>query len=240
MKNIYKINGLPFWSAIEIADREHFVRTIPLYLEDFLRQENAAWHFHRIESPILTPHIHINQNYTDQDVFFTRDELVLRPETTPGSYAYAKHLLDNQEDRPPFVVWQVGKSFRREQDQVTKNMRLKEFYQMEFQCLFTDDTKNDYMAAILPKLEKAFCTMLGRNIRIIESDRLPSYSIKTMDIEAELPHKWMEMASISLRNDFPSTFTYTTSKGSFTKNILVLEVAIGVDRCVYAKLLPES
>lgn len=240
MKNVYNVNGLPFWNAAEIAEREHLVRVFPLYLEEFLRKENAAWHMHRIEAPVLTPHDQINPNYTDNDVFFTSDKLVMRPETTPGSYAYAKHLLETQTDRPPFVVWQVGKSFRREQDQVQKNMRLKEFYQMEFQCLFTDDTKNDYMEAVLPRLGVVFGAMLGRNIRIIESDRLPSYSLKTMDIEAELPHKWMEMASISLRNDFPAKFTYTTGKGSFTKNILVLEVAIGVDRCVYAKLLPKD
>lgn len=240
MRNVYPVNGLPFWNEAEIMEREHFTRVFAMNLNDFLRAENAAWHMHRIEAPALTPVTLINPNYTDADVFFTSDKLVMRPETTPGSYAYAQQLLDSQLDRPPFVVWQAGRSYRREQDQVIKNMRLKEFYQLEFQCLFTDDTKNDYMAVILPKLERLFAATLGRPARVVESDRLPSYSRKTMDIEVELPHKWMEMASISLRTDFPGVFTYTTGKGSFTKNILVLEVAIGLDRCVYAKFLPTT
>ena len=240
MKNVYTVNGLPFWSEAEIKERDHLAGVFALYMDEFLRKENAAWHMHRIEAPTLTPVDLINPNYTDQDVFFTSDKLVMRPETTPGSYAYAKHLLDSQQDRPPFVVWQVGKSYRREQDQVTKNMRLKEFYQQEFQCVFTDDTKNDYMEAILPRMGVVVGTMLGRNVRIVDSDRLPSYSRKTMDIEVELPHKWMEIASVSLRTDFPGVFTYTTGKGAQTKNLLVLEVAIGLDRCVYAKYLPET
>lgn len=238
MKNVYPINGLPFWDEAEILEREHLTQMFSLHVGNMLRAENAAWHMHRIEAPMLTPVDIINPNYTDQDCFFTSDKLVMRPETTPGSYAYAKHLLDCQQDKPPFVVWQAGKSYRREQDQVTKNMRLKEFWQQEFQCLYTEDTKNDYMEAVLPKLEKVFASLTGRPARVVQSDRLPSYSKRTMDIEVELPYKWMEMASISLRTDFPGEFTYTTGKGAQTKKLLVLEVAIGLDRCVYAKFLP--
>jgi glycyl-tRNA synthetase len=253
MKNIYPLNGLPFWDEAEILEREHLTRMFSFHIVDFLRAENAAWHAHRIEAPMLTPANIINPNYTDQDCFFTSDKLVMRPETTPGSYAYARWLLDNQKDKPPLIVWQAGKSYRREQDQTTKNMRLKEFWQLEFQCVYADDTKNDYMAAILPKLVEAFTSLIGRKCRKVVSDRLPSYSRKTMDIEAELPwvpypgatvdqsmqSRWMEMASISLRNDFPGEFTYTTSKGANSKKLLVLEVAIGLDRCVYAKFLPH-
>ena len=73
------------------------------------------------------------------------DGLALRPETTPGSYAYAQHLLNTHSGyKPPLCVWQAGKSFRREQDQVTKNMRLKEFWQQEFQCIYSSDTLNDW------------------------------------------------------------------------------------------------
>ena len=249
MQNIYNVNGLPFWSEAEIAERDHLMKVFALYIDEFLRKENAAWHMHRIEAPLLTPIELINPNYKDRDVYIAGGDnriikslttFVMRPETTPGSYACAKWMLDGQHDKPPFVVWQAGKSFRKEQDQVTKNMRLKEFHQQEFQCLFTEDTKNDYMEVILPRLAVVFGSMLGRNVRVVESDRLPSYSKKTMDIEVELPHKWMEMASISLRTDFPGVFTYTTGKGAFTKKILVLEIAIGLDRCVYAKLLPKN
>ena len=66
-----------------------------------------------------------------------------------GSYAYAKHLLNTHNDtkvRMPLVVWQHGKSFRREQDQPTKFMRLKEFHQLEFQCIYSLTTGADYAA----------------------------------------------------------------------------------------------
>ncbi len=256
MQNIYPVNGLPFWNAAEIFERNYLAQVFAMSMNEFLTAENAAWHLHQIEAPCLTPIELINPNYTDRDVFIAGGDnrivkslntFVMRPETTPGSYAYIQHLLDSQKDKPPFVVWQMGKSWRKEQDQATKNMRLKEFYQQEFQCVYADDTKNDYMAAILPQLSKIFCLMLGRQTRIVESDRLPSYSLKTMDIEVELPHKagenkirWMEVASISLRKDFKGVFTYTTGKGKGTKNLLVLEVSIGLDRMVYAKFLPPQ
>jgi glycyl-tRNA synthetase len=53
-----------------------------------------------------------------------------------------------------------------------------------------------------------------------------------MDVEADTGDKWMEMASISLRKDFPGVVKF---KGS-EKKLLVAEVAIGVDRCVYGFL----
>lgn len=159
-------------------------------------------------------------------------ELVLRPETTPGSYEYAKYLFDSGT-RPPVVIWQSGKSFRRENDQPNKHCRFKEFYQQEFQCIFTEDTKNDYQSAILPKLKLMFEENIGLPCRIVESDRLPSYSMKTMDVEVFNEDKWMEICSVSLRKDFSNKIKFTTKTGSVEKACLVLEVAIGLDRCVY-------
>lgn len=169
-------------------------------------------------------------------------DLVLRPETTPSSYVYAQHLLNTHSGiKPPFVVWQTGKSFRREQDQVVKNMRLKEFYQQEFQCIYTADTMNDYHSAVLEPVRKMIGEMIGRKTRIVESDRLPSYSEITMDVEActesfifdKENDKWMEVCSISRRTDFPQKARFETKKGIVEKDLLVLEVAIGLDRCVY-------
>ncbi len=193
--------------------------------------------------------------------------LVLRPETTPSSYVYAQHLLNSHSGvKPPFVVWQTGKSFRREQDQVTKNMRLKEFYQQEFQCIYTADTMNDYHTAVLEPVRKMLGEMIGVPTKIVESDRLPSYSETTMDVEAwcvdpkmdngtdalepfeiarggsgadEIPSqplgygRWMEICSISRRTDFPQKAKFQTKKKIVEKDLLVLEIAIGLDRCVY-------
>lgn len=152
------------------------------------------------------------------EIYFS-DELVLRPETTMGSYAYAKHLLNEHNERkvkPPIVVYQHGKSFRKEQDQVVKNMRLKEFYQLEFQIIFSSTTKNDYSLTLLPAVRDAISSFIGP-CKLIPSDRLPDYAEWTQDVVCE--RNDMEVCSISKRLDFDG--------------MVVLEVAIGTDRCVY-------
>jgi glycyl-tRNA synthetase len=141
--------------------------------------------------------------------------------------------LNNYLDQPPFCVWQTGKSFRREQDQVTKNMRLKEFYQQEFQCIYTAETLNDYQHIILEPVQKCIQNLISLPTRIVDSDRLPSYSLKTLDVEVDNGDKWMEVCSISKRTDFPQKATFQTKKGAVEKDLLVLEVAIGLDRLVY-------
>jgi len=147
--NIYEINGLVFWTEEGIYLRKHFETSLKMEITKALLSMNPAWAFHQIEAPLLTPMDLINKNYTNADVWVQENvedepkKLVLRPETTPGSYKYAQYLLDNYLDKPPMCVWQSGKSFRREQDQVSKNMRLKEFYQMEFQFIYTAETLND-------------------------------------------------------------------------------------------------
>ena len=246
MESLYNVNGLMFWSEREIRLRrvmaEHFQATLRETLLGF----NPAWRFVEIEAPLLTPRTLINPNYTNQDVwaqvvYRSVDEqaveeasLVLRPETTPGSYVAADHMLKSQQGfKLPLVVWQSGKSFRREQDQVTKNMRLKEFYQQEFQCLYASDTMMDYHAAVMEPVCKMIAEMVHLPTRIVPSDRLPSYSQITMDVEVNNGDKWMEVCSISRRTDFPSKVYMQTKKGIVEKEVLVLEVAIGLDRCVY-------
>lgn len=227
MQNIYNRNGIPFWTEKDIITREFLINSFIFSLKNALVKTNPAWSFHRIEAPILTPNELINSNYTEEDVWVqSGSELTLRPETTSGSYEYMAHLIEHYLDKPPFVVWQVGKSFRREQDQPSKNCRFKEFYQMELQCVYTSDTLNDYQSAILEDVKDIFSSLFKNEIRIVPSDRLPSYSLKTIDIEINTGEdNWMELASISVRNDFKQKFK--------NKDLLVLEIAIGIDRCVY-------
>jgi glycyl-tRNA synthetase len=77
-------------------------------------------------------------------------------------------------------------------------------------------------------------SMINLPTRIVESDRLPSYSQVTMDIEIDNGFKWMEVCSISRRTDFPRKFA-SRSKGGATRehDVLVLEIAIGLDRCLH-------
>lgn len=219
MDTLYAKNGLMFWNEEEICNRrmveDFFVRN----LTQTLKEQNRAFEVIQVEAPILTPRELINPNYTDDDMFSTSDNLVLRPETTMGSYVAARAILDPYQARKvklPLVVWQHAKSFRREQDQPTKFMRLKEFYQLEFQIMYSRTTATDYSLAIIPSVEKMIAKMIGP-CRVEPSDRIPDYSESTMDIVCQKTD--MEVCSISKRKDFDMA--------------AVLEVAIGTDRILY-------
>jgi len=232
---IYNENGLPFWNEHEIELRNYLIAFFAREINVALLEMNPAWKMHRIEAPILTPIEFINENYGPEDVFIQDTSLVLRPETTAGSYQYAKHLMNTHSGTvPPFVVWQAGKSFRRETDHVEKHMRLKEFYQQEFQCFYASDTLNDYHGVILQKIYNMFEKVLKQSLNIVPSDRLPGYSLNTIDIEAlQNPGEFMELCSVSVRNDFTEKAKFTTKKGTIEKDLLVLEIAIGLDRIIY-------
>lgn len=226
MKNLFERNGLIFWDEPSIRRREQLIQTISASIETILRTENRAFVMQRMESPILIPTNRLNPNYGTEDVFFTPfgpigEFLALRPETTAGSYAWAEAL----SIAPPYCIWQAGKSFRREQDQPTKFMRLKEFYQLEFQVVYSIDSKNDYYLALLPKL-LALCETIfpHRVFQLVKSDRLPSYSEITTDIEVKQEDRFMEICSISLRNDFKHK-----PNG---KELRVTEIAFGLDRLI--------
>ena len=254
MQNVFGINGLVFWNEEEIKLRETMRDFFAARIKAELLAMNDRWKFFQIEGPLLNPRDLLNVNYTADDIWeqdprlSLEDQkwvdseaspppriLALRPETTPGSYAYAQHLLNNVHPPafPPLVVWQAGKSFRREIVQPTKHMRLKEFYQQEFQCIFTEDTAMDYQEAMLEPVRKMIGSLIHLPTRLVASDRLPAYSKRTMDVEIWNGDKWMEVCSISLRTDFPQTLVFQGKKGQLEKNALVLEIAIGLDRCVY-------
>jgi glycyl-tRNA synthetase len=217
MHTLYDRNGLIFWDQEALHVRRMLEGYFLLRLEQNLRSQNGAFYFIQVEAPILTPREFVNPQYTDDDIFVTADGLVLRPETTMGSYAYAKYLLTHHtKNRLPFVVWQHGLSFRREQDQVTKNMRLKQFYQLEFQILFSPKTANDYSISMIPAVKQMITDMIGP-CRTEPSDRIPHYAEWTQDVVHEASN--MEVCSMSRRKDFDAAS--------------VLEVAIGTDRCTY-------
>lgn len=254
MKNVFDINGLIFWNEEEIKLRETMRDFFAARIKAELLALNDRWKFFQIEGPLLNPRNLLNANYTAEDIwvqenFVSAEELAaiqagtspkprllaLRPETTPSSYAYAQHLLNDIHPLilPPLVVWQAGKSFRREIVQPTKHMRLKEFYQQEFQCIFSEDTAMNYQEAMLEPVRKMIGSLVHLPTRLVKSDRLPAYSKKTMDVEVWNGDKWMEVCSISLRTDFPQELVIQGKKSQIKKNALVLEIAIGLDRCVY-------
>lgn len=227
MEQLYNVNGLIFWTEREIAARKMIEAHLAQAVKDSLKQMNRAWEFIQVEAPILTPAQFVNKNYTNDDMYMVDTNwvgepqdytLIARPETTMGSYAYAKHLLNTHNEtkvRLPLVVWQHGKSFRREKDQPTKFMRLKEFYQLEFQCIYSTGTAKDYSEGLVPAVSEAIRQLVGE-VKVEPSDRLPDYAEWTKDVVKV--ENGMELCSISKRKDFEGAH--------------VLEVAVGTDRVV--------
>lgn len=239
MKTLYNVNSLVIWEEKDIRLKRWIEDSIKEEIKTILLSLNPRWEFFQIEAPSLIPLDLINDNYTSEDVWIqetksdTDVKLVLKPETTPSSYIYAEYLLDNNRVLPPFVVWQTSKSFRREQDQTIKHMRLKEFTQTEFQCIYSADTLNDYQERVLEPIRKMFEDIISMPCRIIESDRLPDYSLRTMDIEVWNEDKWMEICSISKRKDFTKKAIFSVKSKVVEKELLVLEIATSSDRIVY-------
>ncbi len=219
MINLTNINGLLSLTQQEIIDQQYIKTNVIYNVQKILLNQNRGWLFEEIEGTSLIPNSYINEQYTSEDYFKVTHELSLKPETTSLSYVYAKTLLAHSV-KAPLCVYQASKSFRKEQDQATKHMRLKEFKQLEFQCIYSTTTKNDYQLSIIEPLGLFVKDLLKLDTRIVLSDRLPSYSLKTIDIEVNNGDKWMEICSVSVRNDFDDKH-------------LVLEIAFGLDRLLY-------
>ena len=237
--NFNNSKGLPFWDKSQIEKRNYIKQYLSSAIENILLNLNQSWRFEEFEAPILTPNELINKNYSTDDYFIIYDihenmnvcqieslclederYLSLRPETTMGSYIIAKHLLNNGH-KLPLCVYQAGKSFRKENSEqsMQKHKRFTEFYQLEFQCLYSSSSKADYYNTVITELPKYVQELTKLQVRVVESDRLPDYSNKTFDIEVKTPEKWLEICSISDRKDY-------------SENIRNVEIAFGLDRLV--------
>ena len=95
-------------------------------------------------------------------------------------------------------------------------MRLKEFYQLEFQIIYSEKTFNDYSIKLYPKIQEMISNIIG-DCFIEKSDRLPDYSEETIDIICSKTN--MEVCSMSKRKDLVG--------------YKVIEIAIGTDRIIY-------
>ena len=228
----YGIGALRFWNEREILLRDEFTRRLSHLIIGQLKAINPGWNSVRCEGPLITPRAHISSAYDESDVFFCRaplgeDEAVLRPETTPSSYLVAVDYLRSGKLKAPLIVWQLGKSFRRETNDGASpaKLRFNEFYQLEFQCIYRADSKADYRAAVMQPLaeELSHCGG-GIDHRIVPSDRLPAYSERTDDVELTWKKSFKEVCSVSTRTDF--------SIPNNSVEFRVLEVAIGMDRLI--------
>lgn len=217
---LFKLGGLRFWHEDELELRDAFQARAVSVVKRTLTSMNPAWRFARCEGPILHPRSQISAAYDDNDIFVTNDvrggeHLCLRAETTPSSYAYARWL----GGKMPLCVWQAGISSRRETNDGASaaKLRFNSFWQLEFQCIYRADTKADYRARLIDAIAHEMQRFTLANVSTVASDRLPSYSESTIDIEAEHNGVMREMASCSIRTDFAD-------------DMRVCEIAIGLDR----------
>lgn len=225
---LYPTGQLRFWTEPEISLREGLIPRLLYAVKQPLFNLNKAWRFERIEGPLLTPVSHLSSAYTMEDVWATNgvtagEAVVMRAETTVSSYLYAQYLMSQEggSSKLPLCVWQTGKSFRREESEGASASRLRffEFYQQEFQCIYSKTTGADYATPVIESVRREIELITGLTARVVPSDRLPAYSENTFDVEVRNQGPWREMCSISIRNDFSDT-------------TWVLEVAAGLDRLI--------
>lgn len=235
----YEMKGLRFWSQSEILQREQFTARLAQCLSDTLMGINQGWRIERIEAPLIQPRSAFSSEYTDKEVFALKhashgENWALRAETTAGTYEAARHLLRATSARPPLAVWQAGPSFRREATDGARpgTLRFNQFWQWEAQCIFTANSgaKDEYVAQLRQNMASVIADLIGTDVRLVDSDRIPAYATETVDIEGLWRGDWKEVASTSRRTDFPifEPYNATTEKNTLT----VFEVAVGLDRLV--------
>lgn len=208
-------NATVRWNAIEIERRESLIREIPVLLGDAWRSLNPRVRLERVETPMVLP-ASVLQSHMDAgfDLMPSKEGFFLRPETTAGTFEAFRQDWPMQNQWPkilPLCYWQAGKSFRDEKKGETmraSKLRLREFWQMEFQLFCLPGTKADYIGRAVSVLAERY----GGEASV--ADELPHYSICTID--------WMlnglEVAGCSIRTDF--------------EGLEVHEVAVGLDRLV--------
>jgi glycyl-tRNA synthetase len=224
--------GLRFWNQKELQLRDRIKSALVECVQNTLLDINQMWAFEEVETPLMMPVLKMSDSYDRSDIFILQDPpggseaFALRPETTNGTFAIAKHILMTTNRKPPFCVYQMGNSFRRETSDgaTAAKLRFNAFNQLEFQCIYSNDTKVDFFTP----LRKNLCDVVGNitnsHTTLISSDRLPNYSLETIDIQSKYNSNDMEVASTSKRIDFPQI--------SGTKACSVFEIAFGMDRLV--------
>lgn len=163
--------------------------------------------------------------------------LALRPETTPATYAWMARRLESSPSSLPYCCWQLNKSFRREQDQSSKHMRLKEFWQQEFQCAYSSDSMEDWLAFVATPVKELIADLTRCPARLVVADRLPAYSAATVDVEVWNSQKWMEICSISKRIDFPEKPDIPQRADAPRREPIVIEIATSPDRQYHCQRL---
>ena len=210
-------NATIMWNEQEIEEREALVRVIPAIIKGVWTELNAAVKMIRVEMPCICSTedfaSHMGEGFPIM-LLHNPPHTMLRPETTASTIKALEIMYPNHNQvtkQLPLCLWQVGKSFRNEENSGTMRstkLRLREFYQLEFQLFTQDGTKAPYLNSAMNALRTRF----GGDF--VKAD-CPHYSDLTIDWELD----GIEVASCSVRNDW--------EPGN------IFEVSIGLDRLVH-------
>ena len=177
----------------------------------------------------------------------------LRPETAQGIFVNFANVLQSARMKPPFVIGQIGKSFRNEITPGNFIFRTREFEQMEMEFFVEPGTDEDWHQYWID-LRLAWYVELGidpENLRLFEhaKEKLSHYSKRTVDIEYRFGFtgsEFGELEGIANRTDFDLK-THSEHSGKDlsyfdqTKNErwvpFVIEPAAGLTRSLMAFLV---
>jgi histidyl-tRNA synthetase len=207
--------GLVIYDEQDLIIRRYIVENITSRLKEMFNKLNPAIRMFQVETPTLTPHALLQSHIDTNFDLVEAGDFCLRPETTRGTYEAIKSMYPQQEQLRkalPLCVWQFGKSYRNEQKRPFSELRFKEFYQLEYQLIYSMDTKADYHAYMSDGMTDVLGFILNKRISIDTVKDLPHYSEKTTD----LYYDKHELVAISSRKDFSPH--------------KVLEISCGLDR----------
>jgi hypothetical protein len=207
-------NATVWWSEGEIVKRNCLIDRCVSIVGSTWLSLNRAIHLRQIETPIMTPEDQLKGHVVSGFDLIGHDHGYLRPETTAGAYSVMSRMfpmMSQLKKNLPICLWQVGKSFRDEAKPDTMRatkLRLREFWQLEFELFTAEGTKCDYLKPVCDEL----CRVFGGSIIECSKDQLPHYSSRTLDWQVD----GLEVAGCSQRTDWPYG--------------MVFEVSIGLDR----------
>ena len=176
-------------------------------------------------------------------------EVYLRPETAQGIFVNFNNVQRTTRRKIPFVICQIGKSFRNEITPKNFIFRVREFEQMELEFFCEPDTDLEWFA-----YWRSFChqwlTDLGMKdeclrLRDHEPEELSFYSKATTDFEYLFPFGWGELWGVADRTDYDLSRHQEFSGKDLTyfdqeKNVryipYVVEPSLGVERVTLAFL----
>lgn len=239
---LYNVGGLRFWRQNEVRLRNRIKDALTDCVTETLLNLNQMWRFEEVDSPVLMPREMFSCAYDENDIFILHDQIggkeyALRAETTIGSYKIAEQILNEGAMRLPLCIYTAGQSFRQERSDgaTAAKLRFNAFYQLEYQCIYAKPwvdengkqrgTTAPIASTVRNALVHEVSKITGLDTRLIPSDRLPTYSEETIDIEVFWNNQWKEVASTSIRTDFPPI-------NKLKDPMAVFEVAFGLDRMV--------